>query len=59
MTYMLKGAVERGTGTEGTNGWLEVAGKTGTTQLPFDGEDGSKDHWFVGYTSRLSLAQFG
>ncbi|WP_339254242.1 PBP1A family penicillin-binding protein [Sporosarcina sp. FSL W8-0480] len=50
MTYMLKGAVEDGTAKKAQISGMEVAGKTGTTQLPFTGVDGSKDHWFVGYT---------
>ncbi|MCG7344951.1 PBP1A family penicillin-binding protein [Sporosarcina sp. ACRSL] len=50
MTYMLKGAVDVGTAQKAQISGMEVAGKTGTTQLPFAGVDGSKDHWFVGYT---------
>lgn len=50
MTYMLKGAVDVGTAKKAQISGMEVAGKTGTTQLPFTGVDGSKDHWFVGYT---------
>ena len=50
MTYMLQGAVEVGTAKKAQISGMEVAGKTGTTQLPFTGVDGSKDHWFVGYT---------
>ncbi|MGN7387491.1 transglycosylase domain-containing protein [Sporosarcina sp. SAFN-015] len=50
MTYMLQGAVEVGTAKKAQLSGMEVAGKTGTTQLPFTGVDGSKDHWFVGYT---------
>ncbi|WP_143759395.1 transglycosylase domain-containing protein [Sporosarcina newyorkensis] len=50
MTYMLQGAVEEGTAKKAQIPGIEVAGKTGTTQLPFTGVDGSKDHWFVGYT---------
>ena len=50
MTYMLQGAVEAGTAKKAQISGMEVAGKTGTTQLPFTGVDGSKDHWFVGYT---------
>ena len=50
ITYMLHGAVENGTAKGAKISGLEVAGKTGTTQLPFTGVDGSKDHWFVGYT---------
>ena len=31
-----------------------IAGKTGSTQLPFaDITDGTKDQWFVGYTPNL------
>ena len=50
ITYMLKGAVDVGTAQKAQITGVEVAGKTGTTQLPFAGVDGSKDHWFVGYT---------
>ncbi|WP_432360473.1 transglycosylase domain-containing protein [Sporosarcina sp. UB5] len=50
ITYMLQGAVEVGTAKKAQISGMEVAGKTGTTQLPFTGVDGSKDHWFVGYT---------
>ncbi|MBB4825897.1 penicillin-binding protein 2A [Sporosarcina luteola] len=50
MTYMLQGAVDAGTAKKAQISGIEVAGKTGTTQLPFTGVDGSKDHWFVGYT---------
>ncbi|QTD43251.1 transglycosylase domain-containing protein [Sporosarcina sp. Te-1] len=50
MTYMLQGAAEVGTAKKAQISGMEVAGKTGTTQLPFTGVDGSKDHWFVGYS---------
>ncbi|MGE7545889.1 transglycosylase domain-containing protein [Sporosarcina newyorkensis] len=53
VTYMLQGAVEEGTAKKAQISGIEVAGKTGTTQLPFTGVDGSKDHWFVGYTPDL------
>ncbi|WP_256241759.1 transglycosylase domain-containing protein [Bacillus sp. V3B] len=53
ITYMLKGVVEEGTGKNARVNGLEVAGKTGTTQLPFENGGGAKDHWFVGYTPEL------
>jgi penicillin-binding protein 2A len=53
ITYMLKGVVEGGTGKKARVDGLEVAGKTGSTQLPFENEEGAKDHWFVGYTPEL------
>ena len=43
MTYMLKNAVENGTGTEARLKNMAVAGKTGTTS-------DYKDRWFVGCT---------
>ncbi|MEW8986320.1 MAG: penicillin-binding transpeptidase domain-containing protein, partial [Bacillus sp. (in: firmicutes)] len=53
MTYMLKGVVEEGTGKNAkVSGW-DIAGKTGTTELPFANEAGTKDHWFVGYSPEM------
>lgn len=56
MTHMLQGAVEEGTGKKAQISGMDVAGKTGTTQLPFGGVNGSKDHWFVGYTPDIAGA---
>ncbi|WP_071394693.1 transglycosylase domain-containing protein [Bacillus tuaregi] len=55
MTYMLRGVVKEGTGTKAKVNHYEIAGKTGTTQLPFE-KDGAKDYWFVGYTPSLTGA---
>ena len=53
ITYMLKGVVEEGSAKNAqVEGW-EVAGKTGTTELPFANSGGAKDHWFVGYTPEI------
>lgn len=55
LTQMLKEAVDHGTGTNARMN-RPVAGKTGTTQLPFKGASGHKDVWFVGYTPELVAA---
>ncbi len=53
ITYMLNGVVKEGSGVKAqANNW-DIAGKTGTTELPFASDGGAKDHWFVGYTSQL------
>jgi penicillin-binding protein 1B len=48
LTYLLRGVVDRGTGTAARTLGVDgaVAGKTGTTNE-------GRDAWFVGYTSRL------
>lgn len=54
MTSMLLGVVEYGTGKNAAVKEWEIAGKTGSTQLPIEGlENGIKDQWFVGYTPTL------
>ncbi|SFA80301.1 MULTISPECIES: transglycosylase domain-containing protein [unclassified Bacillus (in: firmicutes)] len=53
MTTMLLGVVEHGTGKAAQITGYEVAGKTGSTQVPIEGIDGVKDQWFVGYTQSL------
>jgi len=50
ITYMLRGVVKEGTGEKAFIDGLDIAGKTGSTQLPFANDGGTKDHWFVGYT---------
>ncbi|WP_254812113.1 transglycosylase domain-containing protein [Streptomyces cavourensis] len=49
ITDVLKGVVEKGTGTPAQLEGREAAGKTGTT-------DGNKSAWFVGYTPQISTA---
>ncbi len=53
MTYLLNGVVEQGTGERAQLDGIELAGKTGTTELPFPSEGGSNDHWFIGITPQL------
>jgi penicillin-binding protein 1A len=48
VTDVLKGVIQRGTGTAARIAWAE-AGKTGTTQ-------DYRDAWFVGYTRQLATA---
>lgn len=63
VTDMLTSAVSYGTGTRGkVSGW-QTAGKTGTNGLPpasedpdYAGKSGTKDAWFVGYTTALTGA---
>ncbi|MDR7001278.1 penicillin-binding protein 1A [Neobacillus niacini] len=53
MTTMLLGVVELGSGRGAQIPGREVAGKTGSTQVPIKGISGVKDQWFVGYTPQL------
>ncbi|MDP4083974.1 MAG: penicillin-binding protein 1A [Bacillota bacterium] len=53
MTTMLLGVVENGTGKGAQIEGREVAGKTGSTQVPIKGINGVKDQWFVGYTPQM------
>ncbi len=62
-TTMLQTAVTSGTGTSANISSWQVAGKTGTNGLPrpsedpdYAGKSGTKDAWFVGYTTALSGA---
>jgi penicillin-binding protein 2A len=53
MTSMLLNVVESGTGKGAQIKGLQIAGKTGTTQLPYKDINGAKDQWFVGYTPTI------
>ena len=57
MTSMLLNVVETGTGRGANIQGQQIAGKTGSTQLPFgNGINGTKDQWFVGYTPNIVAA---
>ncbi|MFK2825887.1 PBP1A family penicillin-binding protein [Bacillus sp. B190/17] len=47
---MLLNVVKKGSGKKAKIPGLELAGKTGSTQVPIEGIKGTKDQWFVGYT---------
>jgi len=53
ITSMLLGVVESGTGKGAQIPGMELAGKTGSTQLPYNDINGTKDQWFVGYTPNI------
>ncbi|QED47840.1 transglycosylase domain-containing protein [Cytobacillus dafuensis] len=53
MTSMLLNVVESGTGQATKINGVQLAGKTGSTQLPYKDINGTKDQWFVGYTPNL------
>ncbi|MEC4630325.1 penicillin-binding transpeptidase domain-containing protein, partial [Bacillus safensis] len=48
MTSMLLDVINTGTGQSAAVSGHEMAGKTGSTQVPFDDTSGTKDQWFVG-----------
>lgn len=53
MTSMLLNVVESGTGKGTKIDGVQLAGKTGSTQLPYKDINGTKDQWFAGYTPNL------
>ena len=53
MTSMLLNVVESGTATRTNIPGVQIAGKTGSTQLPYNDINGTKDQWMVGYTPNL------
>lgn len=60
MKEVLRSVVDSGTGYRAAIRGVDVAGKTGTTELPdtpvFRGLNGNKDAWFVGFTPRFTAA---
>jgi penicillin-binding protein 2A len=56
MTAMLLNVVESGTGKNAHIPDVQIAGKTGSTQLPYNDINGTKDQWMVGYTPNLVAA---
>lgn len=56
ITAMLLNVVESGTGKNAHIPDVQIAGKTGSTQLPFADINGTKDQWMVGYTPNLVAA---
>ncbi len=55
MTDLLKSDVSYGTATQSKISGLDMAGKTGTSQLPGETNQ-NKDLWFIGYTPTISAA---
>lgn len=53
---MLKTVVQSGTGTHARVPGVNIAGKTGTTNFPEKGKNGSPDAWFGGYSTNYSAA---
>lgn len=53
MTSMLLNVVESGTGKGVNVPGYQIAGKTGSTQVPYNDINGTSDQWFVGYTPNL------
>lgn len=53
MTSMMLNVVERGSGKKARISGVDIAGKTGSTQVPIKGVTGTKDQWFIGYTPNL------
>lgn len=55
ITDLLKSVVTSGTGAQARISNLDMAGKTGTSQLP-GVNNANKDLWFVGYTPNISAS---
>lgn len=56
MTSMMLGVFDHGTGTSAKPSGYDVAGKTGSTEVPDSYGYGTKDQWIVGYTPDVVVA---
>lgn len=56
MTMMLLGVFSNGTAVSAQPAGYEVAGKTGSTEVPNSYGFGTKDQWIVGYTPDIVVA---
>ncbi|MFD0896139.1 PBP1A family penicillin-binding protein [Loigolactobacillus binensis] len=56
MTSMMLGVFDYGTGTSAKPSGYDVAGKTGSTEVPDSYGFGTKDQWVVGYTPDVVVA---
>nr|WP_263327523.1 PBP1A family penicillin-binding protein [Neobacillus sp. Marseille-Q6967] len=56
ITSMLLNVVESGTGQRAQIPGVQIAAKTGSTELPFNDISGTKDQWMAGYTPNLVAA---
>ncbi|ANK59278.1 PBP1A family penicillin-binding protein [Loigolactobacillus backii] len=56
MTSMLMGVFDHGTGQSAKPAGYQVAGKTGSTEVPNSYGFGTKDQWVVGYTPNIVVA---
>ncbi|UQS82626.1 PBP1A family penicillin-binding protein [Bombilactobacillus folatiphilus] len=56
MTSLLLNVFNQGTGATAKPTGYQVAGKTGSTEVPQDYGNGTKDQWIVGYTPDIVVA---
>ncbi|HIY93257.1 PBP1A family penicillin-binding protein [Companilactobacillus sp. HBUAS56275] len=59
MTSMMLGVYNEGTGKAAKPSGYQIAGKTGSTEVPRSwGYDGTKDQWMIGYTPDVVVASW-
>ncbi|GAB5055838.1 PBP1A family penicillin-binding protein [Companilactobacillus alimentarius] len=59
MTSMMLGVYNEGTGKAAKPSGYQIAGKTGSTEVPRSwGYDGTKDQWMIGYTPDIVVANW-